>query len=34
MAQKLRNWGRSGLNQLPPLKSWLTRQAMGVTRAP
>lgn len=29
MAQKLRNWGLTGVNQLPPLKNWLTRQAMG-----
>jgi 2-polyprenyl-6-methoxyphenol hydroxylase-like FAD-dependent oxidoreductase len=34
LTQKLRNWGLNGVNQLPPLKSWLTRRAMGVTHAP
>ena len=29
MAQTLRNWGMNGVNQLHPLKTWLTRQAMG-----
>jgi ubiquinone biosynthesis UbiH/UbiF/VisC/COQ6 family hydroxylase len=29
MAQTLRNWGLNGVNRLPPLKHWLTRQAMG-----
>lgn len=27
--QMLRNLGMSGVNRLPPLKAWLTRQAMG-----
>jgi 2-polyprenyl-6-methoxyphenol hydroxylase-like FAD-dependent oxidoreductase len=27
--QALRNWGMSGVDRLPPLKAWLTRQAMG-----
>lgn len=27
--QMIRNWGMSGVNHLSPLKSWLTRQAMG-----
>ncbi|MEZ5701144.1 MAG: FAD-dependent monooxygenase [Burkholderiaceae bacterium] len=27
--QVLRNWGMSGVDRLPPLKAWLTRQATG-----
>lgn len=29
LVQQLRNWGMTGVNQVAPLKSWLTRQAMG-----
>ncbi len=29
LVQTLRNWGMSGVNQMAPLKHWLTRQAMG-----
>jgi 2-polyprenyl-6-methoxyphenol hydroxylase-like FAD-dependent oxidoreductase len=29
VAQTLRNWGMNGVNQLHPLKNWLTRRAMG-----
>lgn len=29
LTQTLRNWGMNGVNQLQPLKTWLTRQAMG-----
>jgi 2-polyprenyl-6-methoxyphenol hydroxylase-like FAD-dependent oxidoreductase len=29
LVQNLRNWGLSGVDRLPPVKSWLARQAMG-----
>jgi 2-polyprenyl-6-methoxyphenol hydroxylase-like FAD-dependent oxidoreductase len=34
LVQQLRNWGMTGVDRLPPLKSWLTRQAMGHTTVP
>jgi 2-polyprenyl-6-methoxyphenol hydroxylase-like FAD-dependent oxidoreductase len=34
LAQKWGNWGLNGVNQLPALKNWLTRQAMGLHGSP